>query len=52
MDDLAWSPKIFANKVILMFVQHILSEDMVIEPDDFMVIRIVFKKCGEFLRYR
>ncbi len=46
MDEAAWSPKVFANKVILQFVQHILSEDMVIEPDDFMVIRMVFKKCG------
>lgn len=46
MDDIAWSPRIFANKVILQFVQHILAEDMVVEPDDFMVIRLVFKQAG------
>jgi hypothetical protein len=45
MDDIPWSPKVFANKVILQFVQHILAEDMVIEPDDYMAIRLVFRQA-------
>ncbi len=46
MDDAVWAPKIFANKVILQFVQHILAEDMVVEADDYMALRLVFKWCG------
>jgi hypothetical protein len=46
MDDLPWTPKVFANKVILQFVQHILSDDMVIEPEDYMVLRLVYQKAG------
>lgn len=46
MDDAVWTPRVFANKVILQFVQHILAEDMIVEPDDYMVIRLVFKRCG------
>ena len=46
MDDAVWTPKIFANKVILQFVQHILAEDMVVEPEDYLVLRLVFKWCG------
>jgi hypothetical protein len=46
MDDTSWTPSVFANKVILQFVHHILAEDMVVEPDDYMAIRIVFRKVG------
>ena len=46
MDDAVWAPRIFANKVIIQFVQHILAEDMVVEPEDYLVIRLVFKWCG------
>lgn len=46
MDDAVWTPSIFANKVILQFVQHILAEDMVVEPEDYLVIRLVFRWCG------
>jgi hypothetical protein len=46
MDDTVWTPRVFANKVILQFVQHILSEDMVVEHDDYMTLRLVFKWAG------
>jgi hypothetical protein len=46
MDDVAWAPKVFANKVILQFVQHILAEDMVIEPEDYLTLRLVFRWAG------
>jgi len=39
-------PKVFANKVIRQMVQHMVSEDMVIEPRDYLAVRSVFKKCG------
>jgi hypothetical protein len=46
MDDTAWAPRLFANKVIFQFVQHILAEDMVVDPEDFLAIRVVFRWCG------
>jgi hypothetical protein len=46
MDEAVWTPRIFANKVIMQFVQHILADDMIVEPDDFMTIRLVFKWAG------
>lgn len=45
MDEAVWTPRIFANKVILMFIQHILAEDMVVDAEDYMAIRLVFKQC-------
>ncbi len=46
MDDAVWAPRIFANKVILQFVQHVLGEDVVVEHDDYMVVRLVFRWAG------
>ncbi len=46
MDDVAWTPLLFANKVILQFVQHVLGDDLVIEQEDYLVIRLVFRWCG------
>lgn len=46
MDDVVWAPKVFANKVILQFVQHILAEDMVVEPEDYLILRLVFRWAG------
>ena len=46
MDEPVWSPKVFANKVIFQFVQHLLSEDMIVEPDDYAAIRLVFRQSG------
>jgi hypothetical protein len=40
------APKLLANKVIKQFVQHLLGEDMVIDPADFMAIRTVFRWAG------
>jgi len=38
-------PKVFANKVIQQLVQHLLAEDMTIEPKSYALIRSVFRKC-------
>lgn len=46
MDDAVWTPQVFANKVILQFVQHILAEDMVVEPEDYLILRLVFRWAG------
>jgi hypothetical protein len=46
MDDAVWAPKVFANKVIFMFVQHVLAEDMVVEQKDYQTIRLVFRWAG------
>jgi hypothetical protein len=46
MDDALQNPKIFANKVIRQVIQHMVSEDIVIEPRDYLALRSVFRKCG------
>jgi hypothetical protein len=46
MDEPTQQPKVFANRVILQLVQHMLAEDMVIEQRDYLAIRVVFRKCG------
>lgn len=46
MDECNSTPQVFANKVIKQFVQHILADDMVIEPEDYMVIRTVYRWAG------
>jgi len=39
-------PLVFANKVIRQMIQHMVSEDMVIDRKDYLAIRVVFRKCG------
>jgi hypothetical protein len=39
-------PIVFANRVIRQFADHLLGNDLIIEPKDFMVIRVVFRKLG------
>jgi hypothetical protein len=46
MDEQTKPPIVFANRVILQLVQHMLAEDMVVEPRDYAAIRMVFRKCG------
>lgn len=46
MDEALQKPKVFANQVIRQLIQHMVADDMVIEPDDYMAIRVVFRKCG------
>lgn len=45
-DEQEWTPSIFANKVILQFVQHVLAEGTTIEPKDYLVIRSAFRSVG------
>jgi len=45
MDNLQ-VPKVFANRVICQIIQHMVSEDMVVEPRDYTALRSVFRKCG------
>jgi len=46
MSEILQPPKIFANKVICQMVQHMISEDMLIEPRDYLALRSVFRRCG------
>lgn len=46
MDDVTSQPKVFANKVIQMVIKHTLPEDFVVEPRDYIAIRVVFRRCG------
>ncbi len=46
MDDTLDQPKIFANRVIKQIVQHMVAEDMVLDPADYLAIRSVFRRCG------
>lgn len=45
-DEKEWTPSIFANKVILQFVQHALAEGTTLEPKDYLVIRAAFRSVG------
>lgn len=46
MDDRPVHPLVFANHVIHQLVEHMVGEDVVIEPEDYTVLRVVFRKCG------
>lgn len=39
-------PLLFANQLIVQFVQHMLGGDLVVEANDFTVIRVAFRKLG------
>lgn len=39
-------PLLFANHVISQFSAHLLGEDTIVEPNDFMAIRVVFRRLG------
>jgi hypothetical protein len=39
-------PIVFANKIILQMIQHMMADDMVVEPRDYTAIRLVYRKCG------
>lgn len=46
MDDFPSPPKVFGNHVIKQVVQHMLAEDMILNFDDYQVIRVVFRTLG------
>ncbi len=45
MDDVRKIPLIFANRVIRQFVDNQMGDESVIIPDDYMAMRLVFRKC-------
>jgi hypothetical protein len=46
MDESLQQPKVFANRIIRQLVQHMVAEDMVIDLQDYLAIRVVFRACG------
>jgi hypothetical protein len=44
MDDDA--PKVFSNKIIRLMVDQLVSDDVILDPQDYLAIRIVFRRCG------
>lgn len=44
-DDDRRPPLLFANRLIRMMVDHAGSEDMIILPDDYTVIRLLFRRA-------
>lgn len=39
-------PQQLANRVIRQIVDHIFSDDMMVEPNDYLVVRTVFRRLG------
>lgn len=39
-------PSVFANRVIRQIADHLLGENLVIEPKDFMILRLVYRHLG------
>lgn len=46
MNDSKATPKIFANRMIRLLVDHSLGEDTIMGADDYMVIRVAFRNMG------
>ena len=39
-------PVVFANHVFSEFVEHLLGDDVEIQPKDYTTLRVVFRKLG------
>jgi hypothetical protein len=39
-------PLIFANRVIRQFIDHLLGPDMIATTEDFLKMRVVFRRLG------
>jgi hypothetical protein len=46
MDAPPKPPIVLAERLIKQFVDHLVAGAPEIKPDDFMAIRVVFRKCG------
>lgn len=46
MDDEKRPPLEFANRVIRQMVDHLFAEALIIQPEDFTALRVVFRHCG------
>ena len=45
MDDSTKTPLVFANRVIRRFADNQLGAEVMILPDDYMTMRVIFRKC-------
>ena len=45
MDDSPKIPLVFANRAIRQFANNQLGAEIMILPDDYMAMRLVFRKC-------
>lgn len=39
-------PSVFANRVIRQIADHLFGTDLVIEPKDFMTVRVIYRHLG------
>jgi len=39
-------PRVFANRVIRQMIDHMLAEDMIAEPKDYLTMRTAFRAKG------
>jgi hypothetical protein len=46
MDDYQSPPRVFAHHVIKQMVQHMLGEDIAINYEDYLALRVVYRWCG------
>ncbi len=46
MDDPATPPLVFANRVIRLFADHLLGADILVEPRDYQIMRLIYRKLG------
>jgi len=46
MEDQKDPPIVLANKVLRLFVDHLLGEDMITTSQDYTALRVAFRKCG------
>lgn len=44
MDPPKKPPIVFANRVIRMLVDHLVDETVIIQPKDYIMMRVVFRK--------
>lgn len=45
MDSPKKPPIVFANRVLRMLVDHLVDEKMIIQPNDYASMRVVFRKA-------
>jgi hypothetical protein len=46
MDEQEEVPKVFANRVVRELITHMVCEGADIKPNDYMAIRVTFRKLG------
>lgn len=46
MDETPTPPLVFANRVIRQYVDHSVGAETILLPQDYYVIRLVFRWCG------